>query len=1249
MLLVLALAGLCVGLIAAPRYRARSIERWRGQLSVMADDRSSAVEQWVADRLDDARSVAGFPSVASLLEESGSGRVSATFDDRRTRLDAIVRLVSSPANSVSTMVLATDGRLVAEVGDGRRPDPARLELARQCLRAGRPLTAILLDDGGRPVAEFVAPVVGSASARPIGVVLIAVDPERWLYPFLRHQPLPTETGEALLVAQQGDAAVFLTPLRHSPARPPTLRLPLATAGLAAAAAVGGRETFGEFVDYRGARVFATTRRITGTSWALVVKVDRNEALAEYRRWLVRTFADLALALLGAGGLGYGVWYRNRLRLREAATANERRLAELVNEANNAVFVTSADGTVLQANRRAEELYGYSAEELRGLTVADMRAPEARDGAEATLQQVTDRDGVTVETVHRRRDGSTFPVEVSVRQAEVRGERFLLGIVRDITLQRAAEARIRRLNRLLRTISEINQLIVRERDRDHLVHEACRILVEHGEFRMAWIGFADEASGTVVPAASVGFADGYLDSITIRFDDTPLGHGPTGTAIREGRTVVVNDWETDKRVAPWREAATRRHYSSSAACPLSVGGKVIGALSVYMDETAAFDAEETVLLGELAGDVAFALAALAVEAERAVAVMALRDSEARYRTLFDSTDDAILVLKDGQFVDCNVRTLEVFECSREQIIDHSPSEFSPDVQRDGSLSAPSAQARIQAALAGEAQSFDWLHCHQDRSPFDAEVSLKAIELNGKMFLQAIVRDITERKRAEEAVRESEERYRTILQTIPEGYYEVDIRGALTFCNDSLTALLGYPRAELIGLSNRAVMDEATAARVYETFNRVYRTGEPARALDWELIRKDGTRIVVETSVSLLRDEENRPVGFRGLLRDVSERTKVEEQLRQAQKMEAIGSLAGGVAHDFNNLLQVLLSQAELLRIHADDPEQVKALGLELGQQISHGASLTRQLLLFSRRETARPEPLDLNDAVTSATRILRRLVRANIVLEVELAPEALPIEADHGQLEQVLMNLAVNAADAMPEGGTLTIRSGALDGERVSVTIEDTGTGIPEVIRERIFEPFFTTKGAGKGTGLGLSVAHGIVTRHGGTIDVESKVGRGTTFRVILPRGGSGDIAGARRPPGEAAEFPEGHGEWILVVEDEDAAREALRDILRTLGYEVIAAASGEEAGALPAEQPFDVLLTDLMLPGISGPQLAVGLQARWPSLRVILMSGYTEDEAVRRGINEGNVRFLQKPFGMAALAHEIRAALTPDPVGEKPG
>ncbi len=371
----------------------------------------------------------------------------------------------------------------------------------------------------------------------------------------------------------------------------------------------------------------------------------------------------------------------------------------------------------------------------------------------------------------------------------------------------------------------------------------------------------------------------------------------------------------------------------------------------------------------------------------------------------------------------------------------------------------------------------------------------------------------------------------------------------------------------------------------------------------------------------------------------ERKRAEEAVRESQKMRVIGQLAGGVAHDFNNLLQALLGSIEVLRHSSTDPDTLSHALAEIEEDIRRGAALTRQLLLFSRREVVKVEPLDVNEVVRRTTTLLRRLLRENIHVRLELSAQPLEVSADRSQLEQVLLNLAVNAADAMPEGGSLVIRSRREDTEDVALEVEDNGSGMTEEVRAHIFEPFFTTKGREKGVGLGLSVVHGIIAQHGGRIDVSSESGQGSRFQIVLP-GAAGKTPSRRPEPQPSSEESlTGRGESVLLVEDEQGARQVIGDILRLLHYDVITVASGEEAIALASERGFDLLLTDLSLPGIHGTELAATLRARWPDLKVILMSGYAESEAVRQLVSSGPLRFLQKPFGMATLAREIQGAL----------
>ena len=359
---------------------------------------------------------------------------------------------------------------------------------------------------------------------------------------------------------------------------------------------------------------------------------------------------------------------------------------------------------------------------------------------------------------------------------------------------------------------------------------------------------------------------------------------------------------------------------------------------------------------------------------------------------------------------------------------------------------------------------------------------------------------------------------------------------------------------------------------------------------------------------------------------------------SQKMEAVGNLAGGVAHDFNNLLQAMLATVQALRVRRVAPEAVAAELTGLEERIRRGAQLTRQLLIFSRREISTREIVDLNETIRTTGRMLRPLLRENVAFDLELPAARFLVRADRGQIEQVLMNLALNAVEAMPGGGTLAVRTGSEAGH-AWIEVEDTGAGIPAAIRDRIFDPFFTTKPAGRGTGLGLSVVLGIVTSHGGSIRVESGAGKGARFRITLPAVGEGLVATPEPPAdlGSGLEFAK--GESVLLVEDEAGAREGLLEILTILGYEVVAATSAEEAADRAAAQRFDLLLTDMMLPGRSGIDLAGDLLERFPELKVILMSGYTDEDRLRRRIQTGDTRFLQKPFGMATLARAARAAL----------
>jgi len=517
----------------------------------------------------------------------------------------------------------------------------------------------------------------------------------------------------------------------------------------------------------------------------------------------------------------------------------------------------------------------------------------------------------------------------------------------------------------------------------------------------------------------------------------------------------------------------------------------------------------------------------------------------------------------------------------------------------------------------------------------------------------------RKRSEQALRESEERYRSILESVEDGYYEVDIAGNFTFFNDSMCQILGYSKEEMMGMNNRQYTDQKNAKKLYQAFNKVFRTEQSAKGCEWEIIKKDGTKRDVDASVSLIKNISGNRIGFRGIVRDITERKQVEkemaalqEQLRQSQKIEAIGQLAGGIAHDFNNAITLIktCSQLALMDLKPGDPLRQTFEMIDKATQQS--ANLTRQLLAFSRRQIMEMKVLDLNSLLGDMDKMLHRVIGEDIELVSMLAGDLGRVKVDPGQMEQVVLNLVLNSRDAMPRGGKLTIETAKVDldeayvnghvgvkpGRYVRIAVSDTGVGMTTEVREKIFEPFFTTKEKGKGTGLGLSTVYGIVKQSGGNIWVYSEPGKGTTFKVYLPR--VDEPLEEERAKRIEEELPRG-GETVLVAEDDGDVRNLVVQILRKQGYEVLEAANGGEAFMIckKHEGAIDLLVTDVVMPVMSGRELTDRLLLLHPKIKVLYMSGYTDDTVVRHGVLEEGVNFFQKPFSMEALVLKVREVL----------
>ncbi|HEX4929090.1 MAG TPA: PAS domain S-box protein, partial [Gaiellaceae bacterium] len=501
-----------------------------------------------------------------------------------------------------------------------------------------------------------------------------------------------------------------------------------------------------------------------------------------------------------------------------------------------------------------------------------------------------------------------------------------------------------------------------------------------------------------------------------------------------------------------------------------------------------------------------------------------------------------------------------------------------------------------------------------------------------------------------LRESEERFRTMFESAPTAMMLAGIDGSVMAVNRSLEALLGYTEEEFRELPPGDHVhpdDREDGAALYAELIRGERDSYRREAL---FLTKDGRTVVAHLSAALVRDADGRPNYVIAMADDVTEQKQLEEQLRQSQKLEAIGRLAGGVAHDFNNMLTAIGGYTAFALEHADDGSPLRADLHEIRKATDRAALLTRQLLAFSRKQVLEPELLNLNGIVVELETMLRPLIGEDIVLTTKLEPALGPIEADPGQLHQVVMNLVFNARDAMPTGGALAIETANVDveddaeiapGRYVTLTVRDAGEGIDEVTLSQIFEPFFTTKATDKGTGLGLATVYGIVKQSGGYVAVESEVGVGSEFTIYLRRVDDGrQTMQEAAPPPEPAASADAGVTTVLVVEDEDVVRGLVRQVLEGAEFEVLVARNAEEAFALAAEHDVDVLLSDLMMPNLGGEEIAARLRASQPELKVVFMSGYAESGLFSGGALPAGTAFLEKPFTFSELIEKVQGVLT---------
>jgi len=697
------------------------------------------------------------------------------------------------------------------------------------------------------------------------------------------------------------------------------------------------------------------------------------------------------------------------------------------------------------------------------------------------------------------------------------------------------------------------------------------------------------------------------------------------------------------------------------------------LTAYADEQKLSRAKPTLPFGyvlkpfrdhELKVAIEMALHVSRVDTERMKIEQALREERDRAQIYLDLAGVIFVTLNNkGEVTLINKKGGQILGYEEEQIV--GKNWFDNFLPKRCSEEAKSVSDRLLAGELEAAEYFEHLVLTKDGEERLIAWRYTILkdekgEITGHLGSGA---DITDSRKAAEELRESEEKYRTILENIEEGYYEVDLAGNFTFFNDAMCKIRGYSRDELIGMNNRQYMTQDTTKKVYEAFNKVYTTGKPAKNLEWETIRPDGSTRYVEVSASLMNDSDGRPIGFRGIVRDVTERktaekekAKLQAQLQRAQKMEAIGTLAGGVAHDLNNVLSSVVGYPELILMDLPEDSHLRKSILTIQKSGHKAASIVNDLLTLARRAVPVMEVVTLNHITSEYLKGPEheklKSFHPDVLIETDLDTGLLNILGSPVHLAKTIMNLVSNAAEAMPDGGKIfistknryidkTVRgyNDVNEGDYVVLTISDTGVGISREDMERIFEPFYTKKVMGRsGTGLGMAVVWGAVKDLNGYIDVESTEGKGTTFTLYFP-------VCRKELAHDKSQLPiedyMGKGESILVVDDVEEQREIASNMLSKLGYIANTVSSGEEAVDYMKHNSTDLLVLDMIMdPGIDGFETYKKILELHPRQKALISSGFSETDRVREAQNLGAGHYIKKPYTLEKIGIAVRDELS---------
>ncbi len=920
-------------------------------------------------------------------------------------------------------------------------------------------------------------------------------------------------------------------------------------------------------------------------------------------------------------------------------ASEGKYRSIFDNAIEGIFQTTPDGRFIVANKALAKMYGFKSPEhlLAGLGDIGTQLyvdPSQRD---ALLEALREEDVVSnFEFEVTRTDGRVIWLRENVRAVrDEKGEiQYLEGTVEDISDRWWSEQRRRLQFATARALSESATLA---EARPRILQSVCEI----ANWDLGAVWDVDEAAGVLrceeiwhTPDVAVAEFEKANSNTTY-----PLGHGLAGEVWKTGEPRWIANLAEESEF-PNAAIAVKAGMGSAYGVPIKVRGIVRHVLEFFSPKISLPDPELLQTLSVISDQLGHLI-------ERKVAEDALRQSETRKAAILQSALDCIVSFDvDGIITEFNPAAERTFLQVQEEVIGERVDEILfPTAQREVGRAA--LGIGLGTALVG-GRRFELTFARADGTEFPAEVALSRVVTSGRTMLTIYLRDITGRKEAERVTSE----LAAVVASSNDAVIVCTLEGVVRSWNAGAERIFGYAVEEVKGRPLHMFFPPERLDEFPQTLTSVQR-GESLANYETVRLRKDGRKINVSVTDSPIRGEGGVITGVSSVVRDITERKRLEEELLQAQKMDAVGRLAGGIAHDFNNVLTAIVGYADLLIGQIEERHWMWKHLNEIRKAADFAASLTQQLLAFSRRQPLYPRVFCVNDSVRHMEKMLRRVIGEQIKIRTDLRADVGRVKADVTQFEQVLLNLCVNARDAMPVGGQLVISSADVTyflddfysvgempaGEYVKLTVTDTGVGIPTDVIKHIFEPFFTTKEKGEGTGLGLATCYGIVKQSGGYITVDSAVGVGTTFSVYLPRvEESGDPVLPRREVGTLC----GGTETILYVEDEITVRSLTAHILRRLGYTVLEASDGQQTRDLMETQGtrrIDLLFADVVLPDLGGKELAEWVQRRSSDTRVLFCSGYIDEGVLKRhGIGHDSP-FLQKPFAPLDLARKVREVI----------